>query len=122
MNGTTTTLIVEASGMSTGVILGGVSLGVVLSSLLGLALYVLRKRGIVTAEQVAQAQKIADDAIKSPTVAAIVAASGNETHAQVVETAAVVIRDTPTSSSLSAALPDTHSALPASSSTPSPAQ
>lgn len=121
MNGTTTTIIVEASGMSTGVILGGVSLGVVLSSLLGLALYVLRKRGIVTEQQVAQAQKIADDAIKSPTVAAIVAASGNnETLVQVVETAAVVIRDT-TTSPLSAP-PDTHSALPASSSTPSPVQ
>lgn len=119
MNGTTT-LIVEATASSPGVILGGVSLAVVLSSLLGLALYVLRKKGVVTAEQVAQAQKIADDAIKSPTVAAIVAASGNETLAQVVETAAVVIRDTPTS--LSAAPPDTHSALPASSSTPSPTQ
>ena len=90
-----TTLIVEASGSSTGVILGGVSLGVVLSSLLGLALYVLRKRGIVTEQQVAQAQKIADDAIKSPAVAAIVAASGNETLAQVVETAKEVVKETP---------------------------
>ena len=120
MNGTTT-LIVEATASSTGVILGGVSLGLVLSSLLGLALYVLRKRGVVTAEQVTHAQKIADETLKSPAVAAIVAASGNETLAQVVETAAVVIRDAPTSS-LSAAPPDTHSALPASSSTPSPTQ
>jgi hypothetical protein len=94
MNGTTT-LIAETGSMSTGVILGGVSLGVVLSSLLGLALYVLRKRGIVTEQQVAQAQKIADDAIKSPTVAAIVAASGNETLAQVVETVKDVVKETP---------------------------
>jgi hypothetical protein len=95
MNGTTT-LIVEASASSTGVILGGVSLAVVLSSLLGLALYVLRKKGVVTAEQVAQAQKIAYDAIKSPTVAAIVAASGNnETLAQVVETVKDVVKETP---------------------------
>jgi hypothetical protein len=95
MNGTTT-LIVEATASSTGVILGGVSLAVVLSSLLGLALYVLRKRGIVTEQQVAQAQKIADDALKSPTVAAIVAASGNnETLAQVVETVKDVVKETP---------------------------
>lgn len=95
MNGTTT-ILVEASTSSTGVILGGVSLGVVLSSLLGLALYVLRKRGIVTAEQVTQAQKIADDTLKSPAVAAIVAASGNnETLAQVVETAKEVVKETP---------------------------
>ena len=95
MNGTTT-LIVEASGMSTGVILGGVSLGVVLSSLLGLALYVLRKRGVVTAEQVAQAQKVADEALKSPVVAAAIASTGNETLAQVVETAKQVVKETPT--------------------------
>ena len=96
MNGTTTTIIVEASGMSTGVILGGVSLGVVLSSLLGLALYVLRKRGIVTAEQVTQAQKVAEEALKSPVVAAAVASTGNnETLAQVVETAKEVVKETP---------------------------
>ena len=95
MNGTTT-LIVEASSMSTGVILGGVSLGVVLSSLLGLAVYVLRKRGVVTAEQVAQAQKVADDVLKSPVVAAAIASTGNETLAQVVETAKQVVKETPT--------------------------
>jgi hypothetical protein len=92
----TTTLIVETSGSSTGVILGGVSLAVVLSSLLGLALYVLRKRGVVSAEQVAHAQKIAEEALKSPAVAAIVAASGNnETLAQVVETVKDVVKETP---------------------------
>jgi len=94
MNGTTT-LIVETSGSSTGVILGGVSLAVVLSSLLGLALYVLRKKGVVTAEQVAQAQKIADDALKSPAVASAIASTGNETLAQVVETAKQVVKETP---------------------------
>jgi orotate phosphoribosyltransferase-like protein len=94
MNGTTT-LIVEASGSSTGVILGGVSLAVVLSSLLGLALYVLRKRGVVTAEQVEQAKNVAEDALKSPVVAAAVASTGNETLAQVVETAKQVVKDTP---------------------------
>jgi len=79
MNGTTT-IIVEAPASSSGVILGGVSLGIVLSTLLGLALYVLRKRGVVSAEQVVQAQKVAEDVLKSPVVAAAVAA-------QVVETA-----------------------------------
>jgi adenine/guanine phosphoribosyltransferase-like PRPP-binding protein len=93
MNGTTT-LIVEAPGSSTGVILGGVSLAVVLSSLLGLALYVLRKRGVVTAEQVTQAQKVADDVLKSPAVAAVVASTGNETLAQVVETSKEVVAKT----------------------------
>jgi len=99
---TSTTLIVETSGTSTGVILGGVSLAVVLSSLLGLALYVLRKRGVVTAEQVAQAQKVADEALKSPAVAAAVASTGNETLAQVVETAKQVVKDAPVEVSLSA--------------------
>ena len=96
MNGTTT-LIVEASpASSTGVILGGVSLGLVLSTLLGLALYVLRKRGVVTAEQVAQAQKVAEEALKSPVVAAAIASTGNnETLAQVVETAKEVVKETP---------------------------
>jgi hypothetical protein len=94
MNGTTT-IIVEASGSSTGVILGGVSLGLVLSTLLGLAVYVLRKRGIVTAEQVAHVQKVADEALKSPVVAAAVASTGNETLAQVVETAKQVVKETP---------------------------
>jgi hypothetical protein len=94
MNGTTT-LIVEAPTSSSGVILGGVSLGLVLSSLLGLAIYVLRKRGIVTAEQVTQAEKIAEDALKSPVVAAAIASTGNETLAQVVDTAKVVLKDTP---------------------------
>ena len=95
MNGTTT-LIVETTGSSTGVILGGVSLGIVLSSLLGLALYVLRKRGIVTAEQVTQAQKVAEEALKSPVVAAAVASTGNnETLVQVVETAKEVVKETP---------------------------
>jgi ABC-type methionine transport system permease subunit len=94
MNGSTTTLIVEASGSSTGVVLGGVSLGLVLSSLLGLALYVLRKRGVVTAEQVAQAQKIATDVLKSEPVVA--AAKGNETLAQIVDTAKVVVVATDT--------------------------
>ena len=93
MNGTTT-LIVETTGSSTGVILGGVSLAVVLSSLLGLALYVLRKRGVVTAEQVAQAHKVADDVLKSPAVAAVVASTGNETLVQVVETAKEVVKET----------------------------
>ena len=88
-----TTLIVEASGSSTGVILGGVSLGLVLSTLLGLAVYVLRKRGVVTAEQVAQAQKVADDVLKSPVVAA--ATTSNETVAQIVETAKEVVKETP---------------------------
>jgi len=88
MNGTT---IIEAPGSSTGVILGGVSLGLVLSSLLGLAIYVLRKRGVVTTEQVVQTQKVADDALKSPVVAAVVASTGNETLAQVVETAKEVV-------------------------------
>ena len=92
MNGTTT-LIVEASGSSTGVILGGVSLAVVLSSLLGLAVYVLRKRGVVTAEQVTQAQKVADDVLKSPVVAA--ATANNETLTQVVETVKDVVKETP---------------------------
>ena len=92
MNGTTT-LIVEATGSSTGVILGGVSLGLVLSTLLGLAVYVLRKRGVVTAEQVTQAQKVADDVLKSPVVAA--ATGGNETLAQVVETVKDVVKETP---------------------------
>lgn len=92
MNGSTT-VIVEASGSSTGVILGGVSLGIVLSSLLGLALYVLRKRGVVTAEQVAQAKKIAEDIVKSPVVEAAVAGTGNETLAKVVETAKEVIAE-----------------------------
>ena len=86
-----TTLIIEAPGSSTGVILGGVSLGLVLSSLLGLALYVLRKRGVVTAEQVAQAKKIAEDVVKSPVVEA--ATANNETLAQVVETAKEVIAE-----------------------------
>jgi hypothetical protein len=99
---TSTTLIVETSGTSTGVILGGVSLAVVLSSLLGLALYVLRKKGVVTAEQVAQAQKVADEALKSPAVAAAVASTGNETLAQVVETAKQVVKDAPVEVSLSA--------------------
>jgi len=94
MNGTTT-LIVEATASSPGVILGGVSLAVVLSSLLGLALYVLRKRGVVTAEQVAQAQKVADEALKSPVVAAAIASTGNETLAQVVETVKDVVKETP---------------------------
>jgi len=93
MNGTTT-ILVEAPGSSTGVILGGVSLGLVLSSLLGLAIYVLRKKGIVTAEQVAQVQKVADEALKSPVVAAAVASTGNETLAQVVETAKEVVKET----------------------------
>ena len=88
-----TTLIIEAPGSSTGVILGGVSLGLVLSSLLGLALYVLRKRGVVTAEQVAQAKKIAEDIVKSPVVEAAVAGTGNETLAKVVETAKEVIAE-----------------------------
>ena len=92
MNGTTT-LIVEATGSSTGVILGGVSLGLVLSTLLGLAVYVLRKRGVVTAEQVAQAQKVAEDVLKSPVVAA--ATTSNETVAQIVETAKEVVKETP---------------------------
>jgi uncharacterized membrane protein len=100
---TSTTLIVEASsGTSTGVILGGVSLAVVLSSLLGLALYVLRKRGVVTAEQVAQAQKVADEALKSPVIAAAVASTGNEMLAQVVETAKQVVKDAPIEVSLPA--------------------
>ena len=99
---TSTTLIVETSGTSTGVILGGVSLAVVLSSLLGLAVYVLRKKGVVTAEQVAQAQKVADEALKSPAVAAAVASTGNETLAQVVETAKQVVKDAPVEVSLSA--------------------
>lgn len=90
-----TTLIVEATGSSTGVILGGVSLGIVLSTLLGLAVYVLRKRGVVTAEQVVQAQKVADDVLKSPVVAAAVASTGSETLAQVVDTAKEVVKDTP---------------------------
>ena len=90
MNGSTT-VIVETTGSSTGVILGGVSLGLVLSSLLGLALYVLRKRGVVTAEQVAQAKKIAEDIVKSPVVEA--ATAGNETLAKVVETAKEVIAE-----------------------------
>jgi hypothetical protein len=105
MNGTTT-LIVETSGSSSGVILGGVSLAVVLSSLLGLALYVLRKKGVVTAEQVAQVQKVADEALKSPAVAAAIASTGNETLAQVVETAKQVVKETPIASSeLSVSLP-----------------
>lgn len=87
-----TTLIVEATGSSTGVILGGVSLGVVLSTLLGLAVYVLRKRGVVTAEQVVQAQKVAQEVLASPVVAA--ATGGNETLAKVVETAKDVVKDT----------------------------
>lgn len=91
MNGTTT-IIVEATGSSTGVILGGVSLGVVLSTLLGLAVYVLRKRGVVTAEQVTQAQKVAEDVLTSPVVAA--ATANNETLAKVVETAKDVVKDT----------------------------
>ena len=91
MNGTTT-IIVEATGTSTGVILGGVSLGVVLSTLLGLAVYVLRKRGVVTAEQVTQAQKVAEDVLTSPVVAA--ATANNETLAKVVETAKDVVKDT----------------------------
>ena len=90
MNGSTT-VIVETTGSSTGVILGGVSLGIVLSSLLGLALYVLRKRGVVTAEQVAQAKKIAEDIVKSPVVEA--ATANNETLAKVVETAKEVIAE-----------------------------
>ena len=90
MNGSTT-VIVETTGSSTGVILGGVSLGIVLSSLLGLALYVLRKRGVVTAEQVAQAKKIAEDIVKSPVVEA--ATANNETLAKVVETAREVIAE-----------------------------
>ena len=96
MNGTTT-LIVEATGSSTGVILGGVSLGLVLSTLLGLAVYVLRKRGVVTAEQVAQVQKVADDVLKSPVVAAATAAAtaNNETLAQVVQTVKDVVKETP---------------------------
>ena len=93
MNGTT--IIVEATASSTGVILGGVSLGIVLSSLLGLALYVLRKRGVVTAEQVEKAEKIAKDVVNSPVVAAAVASTGNETLAQVVETAKEVVKETP---------------------------
>jgi len=92
MNGTTT-LIVEAPTSSTGVILGGVSLGIVLSTLLGLAVYVLRKRGVVTAEQVAQAQKVAEDVLTSPVVAA--ATANNETLAQVVETVKEVVKETP---------------------------
>ena len=97
MNGTTTTLIVEAPASSTGVILGGVSLAVVLSSLLGLALYVLRKRGVVTAEQVTQAQKVADEVLKSPVVAAATASAtaNNETVAQIVETVKEVVKETP---------------------------
>lgn len=94
MNGTTT-IIVEATGSSTGVVLGGVSLGVVLSTLLGLAVYVLRKRGVVTAEQVVQAQKVADDVLKSPVVAAAIVSTGNETLAQVVETVKDVVKETP---------------------------
>ena len=90
MNGSTT-VIVETTGSSTGVILGGVSLGIVLSSLLGLALYVLRKRGVVTAEQFAQAKKIAEDIVKSPVVEA--ATANNETLAKVVETAREVIAE-----------------------------
>jgi hypothetical protein len=93
MNGTT--IIVEAPASSTGVILGGVSLGIVLSSLLGLALYVLRKRGVVTTEQVAQAQKVAEEALKSPVVAAAVASTGNEALAKVVETVKQVVKETP---------------------------
>jgi len=95
MNGTTTTLIVEAPGSSSGVILGGVSLALVLSSLLGLAVYVLRKRGVVTAEQVSQAQKIAKDVVNSPVVAEVVASTGNETLAQIVETSKEVVKETP---------------------------
>jgi hypothetical protein len=94
MNGTTT-IIVEASGSSTGVILGGVSLGVLLSTLLGLAVYVLRKRGVVTEQQVEQAKKVAEDALKSPVVAAAIASTGNDTLAKVVETAKQVVKETP---------------------------
>ena len=99
MNGSTT-IIVEASVSSTGVILGGVSLGLVLSTLLGLAVYVLRKRGIVTAEQVVQAQKVADDVLKSPVVAA--ATANNETLAQVVETVKDVVKETLVEKSIAA--------------------
>ena len=97
MNGTTTLIVEATSGSSTGVILGGVSLGLVLSTLLGLAVYVLRKRGVVTAEQVDQAQKVADDVLKSPVVAAATAAAtaNNETLAQVVETVKEVVKETP---------------------------
>ena len=90
----TTTIIVEGSSTSSsGVILGGVSLGLLLSALFGAAIYVLRKRGLVTAEQVTQAQKIAGDVLKSPVVSAAVA--NNETLAQVVDTAKVVVQDAP---------------------------
>ena len=90
----TTTIIVEGSSTSSsGVILGGVSLGLLLSALFGAAVYVLRKRGLVTAEQVTQAQKIAGDVLKSPVVSAAVA--NNETLAQVVDTAKVVVQDAP---------------------------
>jgi hypothetical protein len=90
----TTTIIVEgSSGSSSGVILGGVSLGLLLSALFGAAIYVLRKRGLVTAEQVTQAQKIAGDVLKSPVVSAAIA--NNETLAQVVDTAKVVVQDAP---------------------------
>lgn len=99
MNGTTT-IIVEATGSSTGVILGGVSLGVVLSTLLGLAVYVLRKRGVVTAEQVVQAQKVAQEVLTSPVVAA--ATANNETLAKVVETAKEVVKDTVVEKSIAA--------------------
>ena len=89
----TTTIIVESSASSSGVILGGVSLGLLLSALFGAAIYVLRKRGLVTAEQVTQAQKIAGDVLKSPVVAA--ATANNETLSQVVDTAKEVVKETP---------------------------
>ena len=89
----TTTIIVESSASSSGVILGGVSLGLLLSALFGAAIYVLRKRGLVTAEQVTQAQKVAGDVLKSPVVSA--ATANNETLSQIVDTAKVVIQDAP---------------------------
>ena len=89
----TTTIIVEAPTSSSGVILGGVSLGLLLSALFGAAIYVLRKRGLVTAEQVTQAQKIAGDVLKSPVVSA--AAANNETLSQIVDTAKEVVKETP---------------------------
>jgi len=97
MNGTTT-IIVEAPGSSTGVILGGVSLSLVLSTLLGLAIYALRKGGFVTSQQIARAEKIAEDADQSSPVVAAATASAPVVDTvvdTVVETARVVVHETP---------------------------